>query len=69
MPKNKELAYEKCCFYCENGKVSEDGDTVFCKKKKKEVSPDGVCRAFFYDLLRRVPALPKLPEVELPTLD
>ena len=69
MPKKKELAYDKCCYFCENGKVNEENDTVFCSKKKKEVSPDGVCHAFFYDLLRRKPALPKLQEVELPPLD
>ena len=65
----KELPYEKCCFYCENGAVSEDGETVFCKKKKADVAPDHVCRHFFYDLLKRMPQLPKLPEVDLPSLD
>lgn len=69
MREKKEPAYEKCCFYCENGKASEDGETVFCQKKKKEVPADHACHAFFYDLLRRMPAFPKLPEVELPTLD
>ncbi len=69
MREKMEPTYEKCCYFCENGQVSEDGDSVFCKKKKKDVSPDGVCRAFFYDLLRCIPELPKLPEVDLPILD
>ena len=69
MKKEKTLAYEKCCFYCEHGSVSEDGDSVYCKKKQKDMTPDACCRSFFYDLLRRTPVLPKLPDVELPTLD
>lgn len=69
MPKSKELAYERCCFYCENAVVSEEEDSVFCKKKNKDVAPEGLCHSFFYDLLRRTPVLPSLPDVELPTLD
>ena len=69
MKNKKELPYDTCCYFCEHGRINPEDDSVFCKKKKKEVSPDGTCHAFFYDLLRRTPALPKLPEVELPTLD
>lgn len=65
----KELAYDKCCFYCEKGRPSEDESSVYCTKKKKEVAPGEVCHAFFYDLLRRRPMLPTLPSVELPPLD
>lgn len=54
MKKNNE---DFICAYCELATVGEDG-AVFCKKKKKEIPPDGVCRAFSYDLLKR-PASPK----------
>ena len=69
MKKEKERAYDKCCFYCEHSTVDQENDTVYCNKKKKNVSPEQACHAFFYDLLRRTPTLPKLPEVALPTLD
>ena len=65
----KELPYDKCCFCCEKGAIQEDGKTVYCQKKKQEVPAGQVCHAFSYDLLRRKPEFPKLPEVELPTLD
>lgn len=61
MKKNSE---DFICAYCEWASVSEDG-AVFCKKKKKEVAPDGICRGFSYDLLKR----PASPKPSVTTLD
>ena len=52
-----------CCRYCEYATKSQNEEQVFCKKKKKDVEPDGNCLSFAYDLLKRCPAVKKRPAV------
>lgn len=47
-------AYEAVCRNCKNGRLSPDGETVLCVKKGV-VGPDGKCRRYSYDPLKRVP--------------
>ena len=66
-----ETLYDSFCVYCEyatKAPVEGDEDAVFCKKKKKTVLPDGHCHSFIYDLLKRKPQTPSLPDVELPII-
>ena len=65
---NDEPLYDSFCAYCEQATVSEDEETVFCKKKKKAMPFDGHCHSFFYDLRKREPKILSLPEVELPII-
>ena len=65
---NEEPLYDSFCLYCEHASVSEEEDTVFCKKKKKAMPQNGHCHSFFYDLRKREPKLFSLPEVELPII-
>ena len=53
----KRIFEEAMCAYCEWATVQKD-ETLFCKKKRKEVAAEGICRCFSYDLLKR-PASPK----------
>ena len=53
----KQKNEDMICAYCEWATFGQDDD-VFCEKKKAEVPPDGFCRKFSYDLLKR-PAAPK----------
>lgn len=53
-------AYESVCRNCRHGRLSPEGDTVLCLKKGI-VDPDGVCRRYSYDPLKRVPK--KMPAV------
>lgn len=65
MKKNQKI--DAVCLYCEHASVSfsaEDEPTISCKYKKN-AQPDGHCRRFRYDLLKRTPRA-KLP---IPTLD
>ena len=52
-----------CCRYCEYAKGSQEGEQVFCKKKKKDVAAEGNCLSFAYDLLKRRPATARMPSV------
>lgn len=66
---NDEPLYDSFCLYCEHASsANEEEETVFCDKKKKAVPMNGHCHAFFYDLLKREPKVPTLPEVELPII-
>ena len=56
---NKD-AYEAICRNCKHGRLSPEGDTVLCVKKGI-VDPDGSCRRYSYDPLKRVPK--KMPAV------
>lgn len=56
---NKD-AYEAICRNCKHGRLSPEGDTVLCVKKGI-VDPDGSCRRYSYDPLKRVPR--KMPAV------
>ncbi len=47
-------AYEAVCRNCKHGRLSPDGETVLCVKKGV-VEPDGKCRRYSYDPLKRVP--------------
>ena len=47
-------AYEAVCRNCKHGRLSPDGETVLCVKKGL-VEPDGKCRRYSYDPLKRVP--------------
>jgi hypothetical protein len=53
-------AYEAICRNCRHGRLSPEGDTVLCVKKGI-VDPDGSCRRYSYDPLKRVPR--KMPAV------
>lgn len=47
-------AYEAVCKNCKYGRLSPDGENVLCVKKGV-VEPDGKCRRYSYDPLKRVP--------------
>lgn len=53
-------AYEAICRNCRHGRLSPEGDKVLCVKKGI-VDPDGSCRRYSYDPLKRVPR--KMPAV------
>ncbi|HIU35625.1 MAG TPA: hypothetical protein IAC53_03340 [Candidatus Fimenecus excrementigallinarum] len=42
------------CAYCRHGTLSADKTSVLCKKRGV-VSPDGRCRKYKYDILKRQP--------------
>lgn len=50
-------AYPACCSSCEHGRLSPDGQCVLCVHKGI-VKPDGKCRKYSYDPLRREPQAP-----------
>lgn len=59
-----------CCRCCEHAQLG-DGEQVFCKKKKKDVAPEGNCLSFAYDLLKRRPLKRKsvdLSDLEFPQI-
>ena len=47
---------EKCCAYCESGRVISDGQVV-CSRRGV-VDPAGHCRRFSYDPLKRITPRP-----------
>ncbi len=47
-------AYEAVCRNCKNGRLNPEGESVLCVKKGI-VDPDGKCRRYSYDPLKRVP--------------
>lgn len=53
-------AYEAVCKNCKYGRLSPEKDTVLCVKKGI-VDPDGVCKKYSYDPLKRIPR--KMPAV------
>lgn len=62
----KKPEYVRCCANCEFAeRHAENDESVFCRKKKKELAPLHICRRFSYDLLKYTPARPR----EIPTLD
>ena len=57
-------AYEAVCRNCKNGRLSPEGESVLCVKKGI-VDPDGKCRRYSYDPLKRVPRrMPTVREVD-----
>ena len=52
--------YHKECRYCEHGQLSFDETAVLCEKKGI-VLPDGLCRKYVYDPLKRTPMVQKNP--------
>ena len=62
--KRKPEEYEVTpkCAYCKHGTLSADQKSVLCKKRGV-TSPDGYCRKYKDDILKRQPPLrQKLPE-------
>ncbi len=55
--KKNEEEYVKCCALCEN--AVNRGEYMECKYKG-QVSPEGTCRKFSYDITKRNPG--KFPE-------
>lgn len=51
----------KQCSLCEIGHLGADGRSVLCIKQGV-MPPDGVCRKFRYDPLKREPLLPPKQE-------
>ncbi len=49
--------YPKKCSNCFFGRTPLDNQSVLCEKKG-EVNPDGKCRHYKYDPLKRIPAKP-----------
>lgn len=62
MKKNEN--YERCCAYCEKAHATDDPEMFFCLKKKKDVHGGEQCRAFSYDLLKRVPVHMAVPGID-----
>ncbi len=57
-----EYAISPKCAYCKFGTLSADEKSVLCKKRGV-TSPDGYCRKYKYDILKRQPPRrQKLPE-------
>lgn len=57
---NKDV--KKQCDVCRFGKLSEDKESVLCRKKGV-TDRDEKCRSFSYDATKREPMIPtKLPE-------
>lgn len=50
-------AYESVCRNCRHGRLSPEGDSVLCVKKGI-TDPDGNCRRYSYDPLKRIPRKP-----------
>ncbi len=61
---NKKLINGKdhpaSCIYCESGRLAPGGVSVLCVRKGI-VKPDGKCRKFKYDPLKREPKVPPVP--------
>ena len=59
---------ERSCRTCERAELLENKDIVLCEKKGI-VAPNGLCRKFIYDPLKRVPPkiapAPKLEYVDI----
>ena len=69
--KRKPEEYEVTpkCAYCKHGTLSADQKSVLCKKRGV-TSPDGYCRKYKYDILKRQPPLrQKLPEFSFEDLE
>lgn len=50
-------AYESVCRNCRHGRLSPEGGSVLCVKKGI-TDPDGTCRRYSYDPLKRIPRKP-----------
>lgn len=46
--------YPPKCDYCKHGRLSPDGESILCEKKGI-VERDSSCRAYKYDVMKRVP--------------
>ena len=46
--------YPPRCAYCKSGRLSPDGISVLCEKKGI-VDKNSSCRAYKYDVMKRVP--------------
>ena len=53
--------YPSVCEHCANGRLSPDEQSVLCIKKGI-VAPDGKCRKYKYDPLKRRPKKPLMIE-------
>lgn len=53
--------YEAVCRICRHGRLAPDSESVLCIKKGI-VDPDGKCRRYEYDPLKRIPK--KAPKIE-----
>lgn len=55
---NKKLInkkkYPPKCAYCAKGRLSPDGKSVLCPKNGL-TAPDDSCRAYKYDVMKRIP--------------
>ena len=49
---------EPRCAYCANGRAAADGVSFMCAHKGF-VDPEGACRRFRYDPLKRIPETPR----------
>ncbi len=68
MKKQEAFDCPSICVYCEfANSADEDAETVYCRKRKKEVPCDGRCFRFRYDLLKHTPTLP--PKFNFADLD
>ena len=54
---------EPQCALCEHGKISDDGQSVICRKIGAVMQPYSKCRKYKYDPLKREPKVsPRLTE-------
>ncbi len=61
----KMLKFPHACCYCEHATPLSDESTVLCDKKGI-VPAEHKCRRFRYDLLKRKPLPPRMPELPDP---
>lgn len=52
-----DASVEPKCRYCLSGMTAADGESVLCPKKGV-CDPDGSCKKYRYDPLKREPRLP-----------
>ena len=60
----KDARIEAVCAFCEHATLDAEGSTVSCPYKRN-ATPEGHCRRFRYDPLKRIPR----PKPPMPTLD
>lgn len=58
--------YDAVCRHCKNGRLAPDKESVLCIKKGI-VDPDGKCRRYVYDPLKRIPKKPLKVETANPS--
>lgn len=51
--------YPPACKYCKRGRSSPDGEIILCVKMGL-VNPEGRCRSYSYDPLKRKPQRPPI---------